>query len=249
MRGATACASIVWVCLFAPVATGSILHEDFDDGVLDPAWTVTFNPDVDSWSYGESGTDLTVTAIDPQTWGTEPRDHPRPAVTLARSVDPVGDFQVYFDLSWDSQDDVQAMQWAEVRLLDGQGGIVASCGYLDAWVLYPGKQYSKIGGSSLATGYPQPGASSAAVELIRTGEDVEILWNGSSIFSGTAHAAVEQVELKFTSFAYSGDLGTAFFGTIAVDRVSMIPEPAALSLLALGSLAIIRRRRAPTARW
>ncbi len=244
MHFGTVWGSIVLVCLFASVASAALLHEDFDDGVLDPAWTVSFNADVDSWSYVESGTDLTVTAIDPKTWGTEPRDHPRPTVTLTRPVDPVGDFHVCFDLSWDSEGDVQAMEWAELLLLDGQGGLVASSGYLDAWVMYPGKLYSKIDGSSVVTGYPLPGAGSAAIELIRTGGDVEIRWNGSPIFSGTEGADVEQVALKFASFAYSGDLGTAFFGSIAVDRVSFIPEPATLSVLALGALAIIRRPRA-----
>jgi hypothetical protein len=40
-----------------------VVHDDFDDGRLDGAWTLTFI-NTNAWTYVETGTRLTVTDID-----------------------------------------------------------------------------------------------------------------------------------------------------------------------------------------
>jgi hypothetical protein len=42
----------------AAASAGTVLADDFDDGILNPAWITTFNG-ASGWAYSEAGTNLT----------------------------------------------------------------------------------------------------------------------------------------------------------------------------------------------
>ena len=78
------------------------------------------------------------------------------------------------------------------------------------------------------------GGSIGGVELAQEGLSTASDWSSFS-FDATVDAAYDEVAVVFV---ISGDGGVR-----GVDNVSVVPEPATMSLLGLGALALIRRRR------
>jgi hypothetical protein len=257
-RVSLSCGFCLWAAVFY-VATplhAELLHDHFDDGVLDPMWSVELNENVASWSYAEAGTNLTVDNIVSKVVSSDPWNGFAATVSFTRSVTPLADFHVYFDFSWDSandegRQDTQAAEYLRLYLLDGNGDAIAFCGHYDPWVQLPGEIYAAAGENAVDAGYPLPLAGSGSAEITRTAQDVAVLWNGSPIVSGIAAAPVEGVQLEFWHGPFSGWIGarhyTSFFGSESVDRVSFIPEPGTMALLAVGSSVWVpllwRRRR------
>lgn len=117
------------------MATGALMVDDhFDNGILDPAWTVTLQ-NVSSWNYIETGSDLLVHDIVPINSNTE-----WSTVTLSRQFSPVTDFFVDFDFAWDSGGLKTAMQYVNIGLYDETGRKLTSVWYFDAWSDKAGEQ-------------------------------------------------------------------------------------------------------------
>jgi hypothetical protein len=59
---------VVFIILYGvitlPARASSVVYDDFDDGILDSAWSITFQ-DSTGWVYTETGTKLNVTDIFP----------------------------------------------------------------------------------------------------------------------------------------------------------------------------------------
>jgi hypothetical protein len=206
---------LITVVVFG-AATG--FTEDFDDEVLDPAWRVSFQ-DANGWSFTEEGTELRVTDINPAvinpggggTWAI---------VKLRRDLDPLTDFTVDFEISWDSEDSVDPMQTLYIALYDDSGSRIALAGYYDAWSQQRGSQQAIIGSEQFLSGYNTLDFNGmTSIGILREGSDVSITWDGSQLGSGRADGILNRVEIQFYYYAFEDLRYSSFFGTEAVDFI------------------------------
>lgn len=213
------------------------VYDHFDDDVLDPDWSVSFVNST-GWSYNESGTNLTVTDITStvtnndygSTWAQ---------VILSQTFTPLADFDVDFDFSWTSSESERPMQTVGIQLYDSSGGLIAIAEYSDHWVLHTGAKYAVAGINSIYRSYGSlPYDGTTSVDISRTGETVEVLWDGSSLVTGTSSSALSRVDLIFGYFEYSGYYGTSFFDNESIDLVNiqgqLVPVPGAFILGCMG---------------
>ena len=118
----------------------TVLYDDFNDGNLHPDWNVSFNYGAIGWDYTELGSSLTVTDIHEQSVIQVASGVRWPEITLSRSFSPVDDFQIDFDISWDSYNDAgvqsaAAMQFLIIKLYGESDNFLGiQSGYLDGWV-------------------------------------------------------------------------------------------------------------------
>ena len=77
-------------------AQPAVIYDDFDDGILDPAWSLVLSGLATGLAYSEIGTELIVTDVPASgvhtTWST---------ATLSQTIQPLDDFQAEMDISWD----------------------------------------------------------------------------------------------------------------------------------------------------
>lgn len=232
----------------ASLAVG--VQDDFNDGALDAAWSISLE-DASGWSHAEAGTALVVTDIaatvvnhgSDGTWGR---------ILLSRDFSSLADFEAKVKFAWESHDSLNAMQRLIVTLQDADDNPVARFGYHDAWVEYAGRAYAEVYGESGEIWRLEsirgslPMAGSASIGSTRSGDSITVLWDGLPVVSGTNGLEIASVTVAFDYYAYNNEqVGTSFFGTESLDLVEVIPEPATMSLLALGlgALAIRRRKR------
>jgi hypothetical protein len=231
-------AVIFFMSIGALPACADLIYDDFDDGILDPAWEVSFD-NVSSWTSAETGSELVVTDIIPEAynqWAT---------VTLTQGCDPLSDFWVDFNFSWDSEGSNRAMQKIILSLFDSNGEKFASVGYIDAWVGSRGEQYASIGSSPFVSGYNTlPFAGSVTADIAQQDGNINILWDDISLLSGTSSASLSSVSLAFSYYPYSGG---SIFGTESVDLIAdpppVVPEPETMLLIGLGLLGIFIGRK------
>ncbi len=205
-----------------------VVYDHFDDGVLDSAWDIVLEY-ADGWTYSESGTLLTVTDISPTFINPDPNGTIWAIVRLTQSCAPLGDFQVEFSFSWDSEGDNRAMQLVWVSLYAVNGDLVARGGYCDGWVGHRGCKYADICGSTWHSGTDTlPLFGNASVGIDRNGDLVTVSWDGTPVFSGVCALPVEDVEVSFQYFAYDYQYQgqtTSFFGSESVDVISVAGAP------------------------
>ena len=166
-------------------------------------------------------------------------------VTLTQDCDPLSDFLVDFDFSWDSEGSYSAMQRIILSLFDSNGEKIASVGYNDAWVRQSGEIFAAIGRDTFTSGYNTlPFADSAAVDIVQYNGDLNILWNDINLLTGASDAPFSSVSLAFSYYPYSGG---SIFGTESVDLIAdppsdeleppvPTPEPGTMLLIGLGLL-------------
>jgi hypothetical protein len=168
--------------------------DDFDDGVLDPAWSISFQ-DATDWTYSESGTELIVTDITPAV--INPGSGGKWAIVkLRRDIAPLTDFRVDFEISWDSEDSVNPMQSLYIALYDGAGSRIALAGYYDAWSQQRGSQQAIAGSEQFISGFNTLDFSgTASIDIAREAGDVSINWDGSELVSGRVDGPLSRVEI------------------------------------------------------
>ena len=196
-----------------------VVYDDFDDGVLDPAWHITFAGSV-GWEAEEAGTELTVTDIVPGAVGTTSAFHSQ--LYLSRQFTPLSDFAAHFDLSWDSAGSVSAMQYVFLQLRSAGGEKIGQGGYSDGWVLWSGAKNAMAGANGYNTGNnSMPLAGALSVEITRTNGQVDVWFDGAHAVSGTSTVLLARADIVFQYYAYDGSMGTSLFGTESVDLVSI----------------------------
>jgi len=227
------------IICFESHAASIVINDHFNDEMLDPAWSVSFQNST-GWMYSESGTNITATDIYPDVINTQSHSI-LSTVSLSQTFTPLTDFNAGFVFSWDSAESVNAMQQLFITLYDSYDNKISSAGYNDAWVMYSGSQYALAGESIFNSGYNSlPIEGGASVSIIRSGDYINVLWNGVSLLSGTSDSPINRVALEFNYYAYNGDFGISFFGTESIDSVmiegSPVPVPASILLFSSGIL-------------
>ena len=223
-------------------AANTVITDHFDDGTLDPAWSINFTQ-ATGWSYTESVTTLNVTDIATTQSGWA-------SVNLTKQFAPLSDFNIDFGFSWDPEGSNEAMQNVLVQAYAQGGTKIAEAGYSDGWVANEGAKHGGIGGTIIDTGPDSvPGSGSALVNINRTVNAIEILWDGSLLLSGAGGDFLERVDLTFGYYVYDNDGITSLFGNEAVDFIkvegTIIPIPGAVVLgsIGVGLVGWLRRRR------
>lgn len=224
------------------------VYDHFDDGTLSPAWSVSLVNST-GWTYSESGTNLTVTDItSPVIYSGDTGNYAE--VILSQTFTPLTNFNVDFDFSWTSSGSVNPIQTVEIDLYDSVGNLIAGAEYGDHWVAARGAKFANAGGNTYYSGNnTMPFDGTASVDISRIGNTVDVLWDSTSLVSGTSSYDLSRVDLRFRYYAYNGTFGTTFFDSESVDFVqiqgSPIPAPGALLLgsIGVGFIGWLRRRR------
>lgn len=216
--------ALVFFVFVPEIYADQVVYDDFNDGVLDPAWEITFEAAL-GWSYTESGTLLTATDITPEVV-SHGNGGPNAIVKLSRSCIPIGDFHVEFDFSWDSEGKLQPMQKLILALYDRNGEPICRGGYNDAWVVHRGEKFTEVKEDTCRSGKDTlPLEGRGRLEIDRAGDEITLFWDGILIHSGNCNRAVRKVEISFWYYAYDGGGGDSFFGSEMVDLISVSGEP------------------------
>jgi hypothetical protein len=157
------------VVLFVACQASAGVFDHFNNGQLDPAWTVTLQ-NATGWSYTESGTELVVSDIDMVTG-------PPNGVELTRNFLAPGNFEVKSRLSWDSLSLPSVIQTIDVRVYSGNA-LAVQGGYTDPMLYSAGRRYGRIEGLKYTyDGGYQPYSGTAEITLKRTDGFVSVLWD------------------------------------------------------------------------
>ena len=223
----------LWLLVSVPALAVNqlIFSDEFDDGVLDPAWEVSFKNDGNAvttdWDYDESVSQpswLTVRDVFGPTneWGAWN------IVELSRVIPALGDFNITMHISWESEAlPLQFIQVLEVDVLDENGtAIIRGAGYNDSW-----------GGDDSGTpASPSccyaPGSlyldGTADVEIDRTGNVFTFTFSTNYPTSASAYHTssittqdAEKVVLRFRG----SDAELHNIGTLAIDHFAVEGAP------------------------
>ena len=194
--------------------------DDFNDGVLDPAWQVSYSA-ASGWTYEETGTGLYVSDIDP-VYIDYGGGAPWAEVYLSRDCPPMNGFHASLHLAWDSHGEATAMQQVFLVVLDQNGGAIARAGFCDSWVYHSGSQWAEIGSTRWLSGYGTMALSGEAeVAVDRVNDLLSISWNGLPLLEATSTTPVRGIRIEFGHYAYDGSAGTSFFGTESVQSLAV----------------------------
>ena len=219
---------------FITCPVSAVVYDHFDDGLLDPAWEVTFD-NATGWIYTESGTNLDVAAIGE----THPGVDEWNSVFLKQDFFAPDNFEVKCALSWDSDEAYSAIQMLRVEVHSG-GAVVARGNYHDGWITKNGEKEAWIGSDHYASGEDTlPFAGSAEITVKREQDLISIMWGNDVLITGLDDSVIDEVAIKFMGSSLTG----ASFGLLSVDYISAVPEPATIVFLFMGSNYLLLRRK------
>lgn len=222
-----------------------IIQDEFNDNMLDPSWNITFQ-NVDSWTYSENGTELSVSDIDPTVIGSGGNGE-WSRVILTQQFKTVSDFSLSSKFEWDSDNTIRAEQLVMLAVLDSSGNRIAYGGYNDPWLDDRGQKVAIIDSQFVGSGPSSLPFSGATVfEINRTNGMIDILWDSVSLFSFNDTTPVGGIELQFGFYSNTRTGGPAIFGSESVDYVrfqgTVVSAPSVLLLTAPFFLGIVATR-------
>ena len=195
-----------------------IIHDDFDDGTLDPAWQI-FLEHASGWAYEESGTNLIVSDIDAEVVNPGGGET-RAVVHLVQACPSLTDLHVDFQISWDCLDTDAAMQRLRVSLIDGSGNAVISAGLSDPWIGSRPCRFALIGNAYECQWDGLPYSGTGSIDIDRTGDQVTVLWDDVPVLSDSLAVPIDRVEITFAFYAREGSPDSVF-GSESVDLLTV----------------------------
>lgn len=231
-------AYLVFALVMCAAVQAAVLFDDFDDGVIDPAWVFT-NANVASYTAQESGSVFAITAIDDVAaakWTN---------LYVGQDITPTADFHLDFVQTWD-QDDVADNPWAKCWIYSG-GALVGYFGIED----YNSGTYGNINlytaaGGTVVGDELTTGSGVLDWDVDRVGDQMTFTVNGNELATITESRAIDEVFMVFQAkYMYLSPVDFEWANgspTMGVDLINMVPEPATLLMLSAGGLLLRKRK-------
>ncbi len=190
----------------------TVLRDDFEDGVVHPDWVVSTTNTVNPF-FMEQGGSLQVITIPPKQVGANEWC----TLQFSRSIQPVSDFDASFEIGWDSNGALSAMQRLIVVLYNPLGSAVATAGYYDGNVDLPGRFYAEAGGGG-GTYEALPHAGTSSIRIARTNDALTVSFDSDLKLTANVKSPVVRVGILFAHWTYSGG---STFGRLSVRDVNV----------------------------
>lgn len=228
-------------------AGAGVVYDDFEDGTIDPAWTITSETvqpggETPTFTLGESGGSLTLSALASSSTGDS---HKWTNVYATQSFDAVvGDFHLEFQQSW-SETQTSQMPHFYVSLLatSSVSQVVARVGIQDNSDSDYGVAniYNQTDGQTNAESLAQSGTLVWKVD--RVDGLITVKLNDSVVDSFTDTRDVIALALLWQGRTIDNWTWSPETLTMSADMVNFVPEPATLAMLGFGSIMMMLRRK------